>query len=275
MMDWLKRIFRIGKAEANALLDKTEDTVKLGEQGIRDLKSDLAKGLQGLAEVKSLAIRQKRELEQIVKVAKEYEDKAILLLQKAQRGELDANEADRLAAQVLAKKEQIEAKVPNMQKNMEQYHQMVSKLETNVGELKSKISEWETELRTLKARDTVSKVTARLNKQLSGSDANDTLSRLEQLKIKVEQQEALAESYNDVAGVDKSLDDEINKALGSSNTNPATSDALHKLKSRLEAQGALESDYTTHAKTSDGKPDFEAEGQSELEKLKQKLKDVE
>ncbi|GAB4345443.1 MAG: PspA/IM30 family protein [Flammeovirgaceae bacterium] len=275
MINWVKRLFRIGKAEANALLDKTEDTVKLGEQAIRDLKSDLAKGLQGLAEVKSLAIRQKRELEQVIKASKDYEDKAIMLLQKAQRGELDPNEADRLAAQALSKKEQIESKVPNMQKNMEQYHQMVSKLEANIGELKSKISEWETELRTLKARDTVSKVTARLNKQLSGTDANDTLSRLEQLKIKVEQQESLAESYNDIANLDKSLDDEINKALGASNSNPASSDALHKLKAKLEAQGALKSDYTTHAQTTDGKPDYDAEGQSELEKLKQKLKDVE
>lgn len=60
MFAWLKRLFRIGIAEANSAIDKLEDPVKMTEQGIKDLKSDLNKSLQALAEVKASAIRSKK-----------------------------------------------------------------------------------------------------------------------------------------------------------------------------------------------------------------------
>ena len=37
-MSVFKRLFRIGKAEANSIVDQLEDPIKLTEQGIRDLK---------------------------------------------------------------------------------------------------------------------------------------------------------------------------------------------------------------------------------------------
>ena len=43
----------MGEAEAHSALDKLENPIKLTEQGIRDLKADLDKALQALAEVKS------------------------------------------------------------------------------------------------------------------------------------------------------------------------------------------------------------------------------
>jgi phage shock protein A len=41
------------------LVDKLEDPIKMTEQGIRDLKEDMSKALQAMAEVKALAIRAK------------------------------------------------------------------------------------------------------------------------------------------------------------------------------------------------------------------------
>ena len=46
MWAWLKRLFRIGKAEANAALDNLENPVKMTEQGIRDLRANLEKALK-------------------------------------------------------------------------------------------------------------------------------------------------------------------------------------------------------------------------------------
>ncbi len=94
-MSLFKRLFKVGQAEAHAVVDKLEDPIKMTEQGIRDLKKDLDKSLQALAEVKALAIRSKKDLTTNKEMAKNYEQKAILLLQKAERGELDAAEADR------------------------------------------------------------------------------------------------------------------------------------------------------------------------------------
>ena len=53
-MSILKRVFKIGQAEANNLIDKLEDPIKLTEQGIRDMKKDLDGNLQALAEVKAM-----------------------------------------------------------------------------------------------------------------------------------------------------------------------------------------------------------------------------
>ncbi|NJO92288.1 MAG: PspA/IM30 family protein, partial [Chloroflexia bacterium] len=96
-MGIFKRIFKIGEAEAHSLVDKLENPIKMTEQAIRDLKVDLENSIKALAEVKALAIRSKNETEMHRNNAKEYENKAIALLQKAQAGQIEAGEADRLA----------------------------------------------------------------------------------------------------------------------------------------------------------------------------------
>lgn len=104
MWEWFKRLFRIGKAEAHSALDKLEDPIKMTEQGIRDLKGNLEKALVAMAEVKAMGIRSKGEYEDYTTKAKDYENKAMLLLKKAQSGEIDAAEADRLASEALVRK---------------------------------------------------------------------------------------------------------------------------------------------------------------------------
>lgn len=278
MFGWLKRLFGIAEAETNALLDKMEDPVKMAEQGLRNLKTDLTKGLQGLAEVKALAIRNNRELEANQLAAADYESKAIALLQKAQRGELDAQEADRLASQALAKKDQLVQRVAAGEKNRQQYEVMVSKMEENVDKIKTQINDWENELKTLKARHTVSQATAKLNKQLTQIDSSDTVALLERMKQKVEQQEALAESYADMADSRTSVDDEINRALGGGTGPGATaieSESLKQLKAKM-ASGNAESYAASSSQQAGGSGSAEAPAgeavRSELDKLKEQLR---
>ena len=52
-----QRLFQIGQAEAHNVINKLEDPIRMTEQGIRDLKSDLQGAITGLAEVKGVAIR--------------------------------------------------------------------------------------------------------------------------------------------------------------------------------------------------------------------------
>ena len=96
-MNIFKRLFKIGEAETNSAIDKMEDPIKMTEQGIRDMKLDLEKSLEALAQVKALAIRSKNDQDVYKNKAKEYQDKAIIILKKANSKELDAAEADRLA----------------------------------------------------------------------------------------------------------------------------------------------------------------------------------
>ena len=52
-MNIFRRLFNIGKAEANSAIDKMEDPIKMTEQGIRDMKLDLDKSLRSFSANKS------------------------------------------------------------------------------------------------------------------------------------------------------------------------------------------------------------------------------
>jgi phage shock protein A len=62
-------------------------------------------------------------------------------------------------------------------------------------------------------------------------DNTGTVSMLERMKEKVEQEEALAEAYGDIAKKPNSIDEEINLITKDSKT--SSEDALKKLKEQL------------------------------------------
>lgn len=231
-MSIFKRLFSMGKAEAHSAIDKLEDPIKMTEQGIRDLKGNLNESLQGLAELKALAIRAKRDHQQFLSQSKNYEQKAVLLLQKAQTGELDPSEADRLASEMLRKKEEAQQQAERTGKEMAMHEQSVAKMNQNIQTLKSKVGSYENELRTLKARSKVSSATKKINKQMSQIDSSGTVAMLERMKEKVSQEEALAESYGEIASMNTSVDDDVAKALGSA-SEASSSASLLELKAKL------------------------------------------
>lgn len=231
-MGIFKRLFTVGKAEAHSAIDKLEDPIKMTEQGIRDLKKDLDKSLQALAEVKALAIRSKRELNDSKATAQSYEQKAILLVSKAEKGELDVAEADRLATEALTRKEEAVGTAQRAKEELERFDTNIAQLDVNVKKLKSTITRYENELKTLKARARVSAATQKINKQLSGIDSSGTVGMLEKMKDKVAQQEAMAEAYGDISMSNTSLDDEINSVLDDKQVKASVS--LEELKAKLK-----------------------------------------
>ncbi|MFT5336379.1 MAG: phage shock protein A [Luteibaculaceae bacterium] len=228
-MSIFRRLFKIGESEVHSAMDKLENPIKLTEQGIRDLKKDMEKSLHSLAEVKALEIRTKQDFNSHTEQAKDYEEKALILLQKAKDGKMDPSEADRLAQEALRLRE---TNMENASRNKEELNRFatsISSLESNIRTLKSNISKWENELKTLTARVKVSEATKNMNKQLSKLDSNTTVSMLEKMKDKVAQEEALAESYGDIARESTSLDDEINKAVASDKESASLDDFKKKM----------------------------------------------
>jgi phage shock protein A len=231
-MGIFKRLFKVGEAEAHAIVDKLEDPIKMTEQGIRDMKKDLDKSLQALAEVKALAIRSRREASENKEKATNYEQKAMLLLKKAESGDITPEEADRLATEALTRKEECVNNAARAQKEVESFDANIDKLQGNINKLKSQISHYENELKTLKARDRVSKATTKINKSMAGVDSSGTIARLERMKEKVDQQEAMAEAYGDIADEGKSVDEEIDDVLNDGGSAKAAS-ALEELKKKM------------------------------------------
>ncbi|HEX8658419.1 MAG TPA: PspA/IM30 family protein [Hymenobacter sp.] len=231
-MNILNRLFKIGQSEAHAAVNQLEDPIKMAEQGLRDLRQDLDKSLHGLAEVKAMAIRARNEREGFRAKAADYESKAVLLLQRAHRGELDATEADRLAGEALLKKTENETQAARTATDQEKFERSAAQMDQNVTALKATISQWENELKTLKARVTVSTATITINKQLAQLDSSGTVALLERMKEKIAVQEALAESYGEIAQAGKSVDAEIDKVLGTAGVGKASED-LKALKVKL------------------------------------------
>jgi phage shock protein A len=146
-------------------------------------------------------------------------------------GRKDEGEANRLAAEAMARREEVVKTYQVSLGNQKRYDEMVSKMESKIRMLKSQIGKWENELKTLEARDKASKATGKINKQLANIDSSGTLAMLEKMREKVEEQEALSDAYGEMADTTKTIDDEIDKALNDSSITGAA--ALDDLKREM------------------------------------------
>ncbi len=234
MLGVFKRMFKIGEAGVHAALDKAEDPVTMTEQGLRDLHKDLDDGMQSIAQVKAVVIGTKREIDRHREVAADYERKAMLLLQRAEKGELDAGEAERLTLEALSKKEAEVNRAGELTRQLQSHEKSAEQLEANVRKLRSQIGSWENELRTLKARARIGRATEKLNRQLAQVDSTGTLSMLERMREKVSEQESLARAYEYMAKVDSGVDSEIEEILGGgSTTSDGAAASLADLKAKM------------------------------------------
>ena len=204
-MSIFQRLFNVGKSEVHSAIDKFEDPIKMTEQGIRDLKNDLNDAMTSLAEVKGQAIRLRKQAEDNKKASADWERKAMVLLQKSQGGDLDAGEADRLATEALSRKSEADSRISQFEQDAQMQEDMATKLQSQVEKLKSTIATHENELISLRARAKTAAATKKINKQLAKVDSSGTISMLERMKERVEEDESLSQAYGEMADESKSV----------------------------------------------------------------------
>ena len=234
MSGLFSRVLRLGKSEAHAVMDKFEDPIKMTEQGIRELKKDLEESMKSLAQVKGIVIRMRNDAENKKKLAADYESKAMALLQKAQQGSLDMAEAERLATDVLGRKETASQEALRLSKELTNQESMALQLQNNVEKLRTTVQRYENDLITLRARAKTAAATRKLNAQIAKVDSDGTIVMLEKMRNKVEEDESLAQAYGEIADSGQSIDDEITKALGEGSSTPGVSDSLTALKAKMK-----------------------------------------
>jgi len=232
-MGIFQRVFRVGKAEVHSAIDKFEDPIRMTEQGIRDLKKDLNIAMTSLADVKSQAIRLKKQMGDNKKAAADYERKAMLLLQKAQNGDLEASEADRLATEALSRKEESTNRAATLTQDHQQMESTATQLQAQVEKLKSTVASYENDLVTLRARARTAAATKKINHQLAKVDSSGTLSMLERMKERVEADESLSQAYGEMAAASQSVDQEIDAVLKDKG---GSGDKLTELKAKMGMQ---------------------------------------
>lgn len=231
-MNIFKRLLTIGKAEIHSVIDNFEDPINVTEQGIREMKEELGKSVESLAQLKALAIRKKNEAETEEQTTQDYYNKAIVIVQKAEKGEVEASEADRLAKEALKRQASSQENAGKLHKEHEKLHAECEKLQATINHLKSSIAKWENELKTLKARVQVSEATRDINQKMTQMDNGSTVSMLEKLKERVVQQETLAEAYSDITKSEKTIDEEIDAIVNNNDTE--AEEALSRLKETLK-----------------------------------------
>ncbi|MGF1533901.1 MAG: PspA/IM30 family protein [Bernardetiaceae bacterium] len=239
MWNYLKRLLKIGEAHVHQKLDQMEDPIRITEQNVAALKKDLHEGARGLSEIRAAAIRAKRENERARRIADNYEQKAILLLKKAYQGEIPQEQADRLAKQALMQKESMYQQLQNGEQEIQKYESLVQEMDMRVQQIRSQVIKYENELRTLKARSKISKATQNLHESLSRFDASGMHTMLDKIKDQVSEQEAIADSYEEVSRQMRDPDYEVNQALGNSSP-PEIERAIEDIKKRILIETAEE-----------------------------------
>lgn len=231
-----QRLFKVGQSEAHSLVDQFEDPIKMTEQGIRDLKTNLQEAIANLAQVKSVAIRLDKDAEAQRQRAADYERKAMLLLQRMQKGELEAAEAERLATAALERKQEAAERAQTIAADHQAQEKMAATLQAKVEDLKRQIDRYENELVTLRARARSAESMKKINKAMAGVDASSTVALLERMKDKVTEEESLAQAYGELGEVGGDVDRELEEALeGAGSSKAAESLAALKAKMGIEA----------------------------------------
>jgi len=232
-MNIFQRLFKIGQAETHSAIDKLEDPIKMIEQGLRDLHTELDGANRAMAEVKAMHIRRGNELKNYKEEQESIHNKSVLLLKKAQEGVLNSQETDMLVKENLRKKAEITKKTATTEQEVNALQQQVTTLEGNVTKIKTSIAQWESELKTLRARVKVSNATQKINKQLMKMDSNSVAGMLERMKDKVLDEEALADAYGEMNRKEESHDEKVNKIID----DLSLDEELARLKNQLGIAG--------------------------------------
>ena len=224
----LSRFKDIMSSNINALLDKVEDPMKMIDQYLRNLESDLGKVKAETAAVMAEETKSKRELDECIASINKmqtYAEKALL----------SGNEAD--ARTFLSKKGELNNKLISIQQTYDIAKENSTKLREMHDKLIKDISQLNTRRDELKAKMAVANTQEKLNK--IGSSVNGAIgnmSKFDEMEAKINKKldtaNAMAELNN--SQKEENIEDLIAKYDNETkNTSSEIDDELSELKSKL------------------------------------------
>lgn len=233
-MGIFSRIFKVAQSEAHSAVDNLENPIKMIEQGIRDLKQALQEAMSSYAQVRAIALRLKKDADEHKRRAEEYERNAMALLQRAQSGALSMEEAERLAREALVRKDDAAKQAAHIMRDQQTQQSAADQLKARIDKMRSDIRKLENESITLRSRAKTAESMKKVNRHLSTMDTSGTMSMLERMRSKIEQEESLAHAYGETIDIEQDIDKQINAALNA----PASgelpgSDSLADLKRKM------------------------------------------
>lgn len=170
---------------------------------------DLDQALEGLAEIEASLTRSRREYEASSQKAKDWENKAFLVMQRAKTGDMAQEDADELAMEILKEQQRAEEQAKRAFRSVSELERLKARMQENVEKIK-----------TLKE--------SYHRRVVNIPDSSETISMIERMKEKVLKNEILGDLYAQEGQLeDPELDKKVNDALG---IDPKK-EALNKFKS--------------------------------------------
>ena len=224
----LSRFKDIMSSNINALLDKVEDPMKMIDQYLRNLESDLGKVKAETAAVMAEDTKSKRELDECI-------DSINKMQTYAEKALLSGNEAD--ARTFLSKKGELNNKLISLQQTYDMAKENSTKMREMHDKLIKDISQLNTRRDELKAKMAVANTQEKLNKV--GSSVNGAIgnmSKFDEMEAKINKKldtaNAMAELNN--SQKEENIEDLIAKYDNETkNTSSEIDDELSELKSKL------------------------------------------
>lgn len=210
-------------SELNAMLDKSEDPVKLLDQFMRDMSGDIR-------EVESAVAKQIAN----EKMLKRKADDANALVEKRQKQAEQAVEAgnEDLAHRALQDKNDHETTATTLNESWERAKNDSEELRSKLDEMKKEYQEMELKKDSLQARAESAKTRTKMNRTMSSIGSDDSKQGFERMEEKVMQFEAEAETSEDMSQESRTLDDEFEDL----NKNNNVDDELAALKKKMNKE---------------------------------------
>jgi phage shock protein A len=231
-MSIFDRIFRIGKAEAHAAIDKLEDPAKMAEQILRELRENYQQAITGEAEIKAQALQHRAQEEQAKNKAADWEKKANELLDRVEQKQIDEAKGNDLASKAAQEYQSALNEAAQYGGMAEKEEAALALMDAKLKQIKESIAETENRAKLIASRQKTAEVSENINKTLSNVDTDGLMATLNRMDAKATAGEYRAAAYASVADAGLTTEQEINKVL---NNNSATS-ALDAIKAKRNQQ---------------------------------------
>jgi phage shock protein A len=230
-MSLIQRLFRIGASNANAIVDKMEDQVKMADQIIRELNENLSEALNAEAQIKATALQTRANEKKERDAATEWEAKTNQLLDAVDQNKVDAAKGNELAAQAAKTFQDHQNAAAKYGADADKQDAAIAQMDTKIKALRDAITEAKHRAELIKSNTQVADASLAINKAMSNIDTDGLMATLDRMEAKTTATQFLADAHASIQDSTMSTEQEINKVLGATSSN----DALEAIRAKRAA----------------------------------------
>lgn len=228
-MGIFKRLFKVGEAKGNKLVDALENPVEQWEQAIRDMNKGLDKAKEDQIKLKTVIVTLRSNEEKLREKETLNKTKANRLLDKVEAGELEPTKGEELTIEALNLSENAGKEADAIKAQRLKHEKSLDKIIKDMRDYKNEIKKAENELVSIEAREAAADASIEINKNMGDMGGADSAkAMMDKMRAKVEKKEAEAtalEELEDVQDVESEID-----AILAGDSPTANNDLLAKLK---------------------------------------------